>query len=259
MKFLILFILIFAVFSCATSPTGRKQLKYLPEGQMDSLGEQSFEKMKQKMAIDRSVGNNRYVNCVVKELLNANGFNASEWEVVVFKEKSANAFALPGKKIGVHSGILEIANEQSQLAAVLGHEIAHVVAEHGNERMSQALGVNVLLVAAQLFLEGKENPNSGLIMAALGIGAQVGVLMAYSRKHETESDIMGQQYMAKAGFNPQGAIDLWKKMAKNSQGAPPEFLSTHPSHDSRIKELSKGLSKYQKTYQKVVDKPSCRL
>ena len=259
MRFFAFNLFLLFIYSCSTSPTGRKQLKYLPEGQLNSIGDNSFEQMKQKTPVDQSERNNRYVKCVVDHILDSNGFDANEWETVVFKDDTANAFALPGNNIGVHSGIIKIADEQSELAAVIGHEIAHVIAEHGNERMSQALGVQLLLIGAQVAMEKKQTENSNLIMAARGLGTQVGILMAYSRKHETEADILGQKYMAKAGFNPEGAVSLWRKMAKQSNGAPPEFLSTHPSHDSRIKELSKNAQKVMSYYKDVANKPNCSL
>lgn len=258
MKLVQKIILVAMIAGCATSPTGRKQLMLIDEGQMASLGNQSFEQMKQKIPIEKSPKVNQYVECVVNHLLRAKGEDPSQWEVKVFKDDSANAFALPGNNIGVHTGILKLATDQSELAAVIGHEIAHVEVGHGNERVSQTLLVQGGLTVTQLVLQGKNNPNAGLIMAGLGLGAQVGVLLPFSRKHETEADILGQQYMAKAGFDPQGAVSLWQKMAKASKGSPPEFLSTHPNPSSRIDELQSNMKKMNKIYQKVENKPQCK-
>lgn len=258
MNRLMIFILLISLMGCSATPTGRKQLKLMPESQMNSLGDQSYKEMKKKTPISSNKRYNEYVRCVSYALLNALNRNPKDWEITVFKDESANAFALPGNNIGVHTGILKIATDQAELAAVIGHEIAHVDADHGNERMSQNILTQGLLVGANIVLEEKESQNKNLILAGMGLGMQFGVLMPYSRSHETEADLLGLKYMAKAGFDPAKAANLWKKMSKNG-GSPPEILSTHPSPESRIHRLTKEAKKYQSTYQKVKNKPSCHL
>lgn len=222
--------------ACATSPTGRKQARFLPEGQLDAMGAQSFNELKKKTPIssDRTLTNN--VNCVVQALLERNGFKTSEWEVQVFKDESVNAFAVPGKKIGVHTGIFKAAKNQDQLAAVLGHEIGHVIAQHGNERMSETVLVQGALIGASVAVDSKTQKGQ-TILALLGLGANVGIMLPFSRAHELEADEIGLEYMAKAGFDPLEARSLWVNMAKTGGAAPPELLSTHPSSSSRIEQI----------------------
>lgn len=224
--------------SCATTTTGRKQLKLLPDRQMDSLGQQSFEEMKAKVPSERSGANVNYVRCVADSITRLPEVQSQtkDWEVVVFKDETANAFALPGGKIGVHTGMLKVAKNQDQLAAVLGHEVGHVLAKHGNERVSQQLLESGAMLAISKGI-GEDNPQSGLILGAIGLGTQLAVLLPFSRQHESESDAIGLDLMAKAGFDPQQSVQLWKNMAAAGGGKPPEFLSTHPSDSTRIQGL----------------------
>ncbi len=213
--------------ACSTSPTGRKQFILIPDSQLSQLGEQSFQQLKQDQKVSTDATTNRYVQCVARNITNVVG---GSWEVVVFDDDSANAFALPGGKIGVHTGLLKVAENQHQLAAVIGHEVGHVLASHGGERVSQQLGTQAVLQ----ILGG--SISSSAAMGALGVGAQVGGL-AFSRKHESEADELGLEYMAKAGFDPAQSITLWENMGKAGGGRGPEFLSTHPSPDTRMDAL----------------------
>jgi len=219
----------------------------MPESQMSQLGADSFSQMKTKMRVDGSHAKNAYVRCIVDPLIRAQGDDPAKWEVKVFSEESANAFALPGKKIGVHNGMLKVAKDQDQLAAVLGHEIGHVAARHGNERVSQSLIAQGGLAAVDAAAGGGEG--NGTLMAALGLGAQFGVLMPHGRKQESEADVIGLRLMAQAGFNPEGAVALWENMAKAGGGSPPEFMSTHPSHSTRIENLRSKLPEVSPTYE----------
>lgn len=234
--------------SCATSPTGRNQLILVSDSAMDQMGAASFAQMKKKSPPTSNTTLNRYVKCISEPLLRAAGENPSQWEVQVFADKSPNAFALPGRKIGVHLGMIQLAQNSDQLAAVIGHEIGHVQAKHGAERVSMGqLSQTVQQVAAQ-GLNG--TAYGGAAMAAIGLGAKFGVLLPYSRQHETEADYIGLKYMAKAGFNPQQAVELWKQMSRASGGqSPPEFMSTHPSNQSRISDLNAKMSDAMKVYQ----------
>ena len=182
------------------------------------------------------------------------GFDS--WEVVVFDSDQVNAFALPGGKIGVYTGLLKVAVTQDQLATVIGHEIAHVLADHSNERLSQSQIANAGLQLTNIALGSSEYAQyRGATMAALGLGVQYGVLMPYGRTQESEADIVGLELMAKSGFDPNQSVDLWKNMAKASGGAqPPELLSTHPSHGTRIQDLS---AKIQTLPANNVKRPNC--
>lgn len=245
--------------ACGTSATGRKQLLLVPKDEVRTMGEQAFMSLKSEQPVAKEPKTNEYVQCVVGAVLAGINSPAKDWEVVVFDSEDVNAFALPGGKIGVYTGLLKVAKDQNQLAAVLGHEIAHVTQQHSNERVSQAFIAEGGLTAASLALGGG-GPKHDLAMAALGLGAQYGVLMPYGRAQESEADVVGLEYMASAGFDPRGAIELWKNMAEAAGGGPPEFLSTHPSHETRISDLEKRMSSALPLYQAARSRggaPSC--
>ncbi|MCP4324589.1 MAG: M48 family metallopeptidase [Psychromonas sp.] len=243
---------------CITSsPTGRGQVLLFSGGEMAQLGEQSFNEMKKQQTISKDKKTNAYVQCVTKEITKTLGKQPDfdKWEVVVFDSPQVNAFALPGGKIGVYTGLLQVAKNQDQLAAVIGHEIAHVQANHSNERLSTSQLAGYGIEISKVAIEGSEYQELG--MAALGLGVQYGVMMPYGRAQESESDILGLQLMNKAGFDARQSVELWKNMAKASAGNEPmEFLSTHPSNKTRISKLQKELKKLPKRsrYQ-----PSCKL
>ncbi len=223
---------------CATSPTGRSQLMLMSDAEMEQMGVQAFSNLKQKTPVDYTPETNRFVKCVAQAITRE---VSSGWEVVVFWDESANAFALPGKKIGVNSGLLDLTDNQDQLATVIGHEVAHVLSHHANERVSQELAVETSVNA----LNAVANPHSvagGQMMGILGVGAKYGILMPYRRAHESEADILGLELMAKAGFNPLESIQLWKNMEAEGGNESPEFLSSHPSHRSRMDELIEHMS-----------------
>ncbi|GMQ96147.1 MAG: M48 family metallopeptidase [Gammaproteobacteria bacterium] len=221
-----------ALAGCGTSPTGRNQLLVFPADQLDAMGVQAFEEMRTQLTVETDPAVNDYVRCVATAITDEVPDKGTSWEVVVFKDDNANAFALPGGKMGVYTGMLKVAENQDQLASVLGHEVGHVIAQHGNERMSQQQLTNVALAAASA--SGYLDTAS---MQALGLGAQIGILLPYSRAHESEADVIGLDLMAQAGFDPRESVQLWKNMEKTGGGAPPEFLSTHPAGGTRIDNL----------------------
>lgn len=214
--------------ACATSPTGRRQLKLFPDSQIDAMGTAAFAKMVEQEPITSDAAVNNYVKCVVLAVTRAPGIQVGGWEVRVFEKDTANAFALPGSKIGVHHGMLRVAHGQDQLATVIGHEVAHVLIGHSNERVS----AEFLASQVQSAL-ASDNP---ILLAALGAGTQAGLLQ-YSRTHEAEADLLGQLLMAGAGFDPAAAPALWENMAAAATTRVPELLSTHPAPESRIAEL----------------------
>ncbi|MDP6980745.1 MAG: M48 family metallopeptidase [Myxococcota bacterium] len=230
--------------SCATSPLGRRQLKMFPEAEMSRMGALSFEQLKENGTRSQHPARVAYVECVANSILDAmDDERASDWEVVVFEDESANAFALPGRKIGVHTGLLAVAENQHQLASVIGHEIGHVLAGHANERVSQANLAQAGMLIAQVAGQASGiTPEQQQVFALLGLGVQVGVLLPYSRTHESEADLIGLDLMAAAGFEPAESVSLWQNMGRGG-GAPPELLSTHPSHHTRIKDLNKRIPK----------------
>ncbi len=232
--------------ACSSSPTGRNQILLFSDQDMNSLGAQSFEQMKKDQKVSTDAKTNAYVQCVansVTRYVPKQGF--ADWEVVVFDSKQVNAFALPGGKIGVYTGLLKVAKNQDQLATVIGHEIAHVLADHSNERLSQTQLANTGLQITSIAIGSSEYAQyQSATMAALGLGIQYGVLLPYGRTQESEADIVGLELMAKAGFNPSESISLWRNMAAASGGSrPPELLSTHPSHDTRIRDLANEIKR----------------
>ncbi len=235
------------VFSgCGTSPMGRKQLLLFPDSKMSDLGIASFAELKTKTPTVKDPATYGYIKCITDRLLISMNEDPKTWQIEVFKDDSANAFALPGKKMGIHTGMISLAKNQDQIAAVIGHEIGHVIAKHSNERVSQATLAQTGMQVGSIVL-GSDSATDSLIVGALGIGVQYGVMLPFSRSHETEADRMGQMYMAKAGFDPKEAAELWKLMGKGGSKTP-EFLSTHPSPESRIKDLNSRAIKYQPDY-----------
>ena len=229
-----LIICLVMITACATSPTGRSQLAFMPESQMSQMGAQAFSTIKKDTPVDRDTVTNSYVQCVARAITREVG---GRWEVLVFRDDAANAFALPGNKIGVYTGLLGVAENQDQLATVLGHEVAHVLSQHSNERVSQKFAVEQGLG----LINAIASPQSGTgqtLMGLLGVGAEYGILMPYSRVQESEADILGLDLMAKAGFDPRASVKLWVNMGRAGSGQPPEFLSTHPSHSTRIRDLN---------------------
>ena len=237
--------------ACAESPTGRRQLILFSDAEMNQMGIQAFDEMKAKQQIDRSASKNRYVSCVADALTAVlNDGSQSTWEVVVFQDDSANAFALPGGKIGVHTGIMNVATNADMLAAVIGHEIGHVIAKHSAERMSVSSVTNVGTQLAGVALS--ETSSGPAIMQALGLGAQYGLILPYGRTQEAESDRIGMELMAKAGFDPNAAVQLWRNMQAAQQGQqPPEFMSTHPSAETRINGLQSIVPKNEPIYRQA--------
>ena len=249
------------VSSCATSPTGRSQMLLMPEGKMDQMGVAAFDDLKTTTKVNSVSTTNHYVSCVANAITSAlPSKDQRQWEVVVFVDDSANAFALPGGKIGVNTGLLKIAVDQNQLAAVIGHEVGHVLAQHGNERMSMEFATQTgAQLAGAMLANTHEKP---LLMAAMGVGIHYGLKLPYSRTHEAEADMMGLELMARAGFNPEASVQLWRNMAaQQNESSPPEFLSTHPANATRIDGLAANMSGALKIYQQARQqgrRPDCR-
>jgi predicted Zn-dependent protease len=165
-----------------------------------------------------------------------------KWEFALIEDDSVvNAFCMPGGKIGVYTGILPVTQNATGLAVVVSHEVAHAVANHSGERMSQLLLTQLGGAALSQAIQQKPSETQELLMLAYGVGANVGVLLPFSRQHESEADRIGLILMAQAGYNPEAAVPFWQRMAARGQGAPPEFLSTHPSHATRIDDLNKWM------------------
>lgn len=171
------------------------------------------------------------------------------WEFNLVESKEINAWCMPGGKVVVYTGILPITKDENGLAVVMGHEIAHAVAKHGNERMSQGLLTEMGGVALTVALRDKPAQTQQLFMTAFGVGAQVGVLLPFSRVQESEADHLGLIFMAMAGYDPHGAVTFWERMAQQGGAKPPEFLSTHPSDETRINKIKAELPEALQYYQ----------
>lgn len=264
MRWLVVTIVALLMVGCAVTPSGRKQFVMLPKSQMVVMGVQSFHQIQDQTPVSKDKAVNAYVQCVAKALTDLPQVRefSEDWEVVVFEDKTVNAFALPGGKIGVYRGLLSVAENQDQLAAVMGHEVAHVMARHGNERVSQNFALGQSLALLNNWLENNHAEQRENAMKLLGLGSQVGVMLPFSRLHESEADEIGQMLMARAGFDPRQAPALWVNMGKGGGKAPPEFLSTHPAHDTRIEDLNAGMTPALALYKKaraVGKQPSCKV
>jgi metalloendopeptidase OMA1, mitochondrial len=258
---------------CETNPyTGRSQLLMTSVSQEIQMGAQAYDQVKSdpKMRPSQDPREIEPVKRVVARIVEAakrskyaEMANQFQWEVTVIKDdKTANAFALPGGKMAVYTGIFPMAKTEAGLAAVMGHEVVHALARHGAERMSQGQLTNTTLqvVGAAAGASGGGGMLGQAAMAALGVGAQVGVLLPFSRKHESEADYVGILLAADAGYDPRESIALWERMGRMSGGgAPSEFMSTHPSHETRITQLKKWMPEAMAIYQTKQPVPAALL
>lgn len=223
--------------ACAyNAELGRDQFSLVSGQQMASLGATAWSDVKSK---EQTSSDPRYVNRlnrVAPKILAAAGENPAEWEWKVFQSKDLNAFALPGNHFAVYTGLMDLMANDDQLATVVGHEVAHVRANHGGERLSQQLGTNVTLQALQAAV-GSGSQTGQLAVGALGLAGQYGVLLPFSRKHELEADKLGIVYMNRAGYDPNEALKFWQKMGAAGGQKPPEFMSTHPADSTRIAQI----------------------
>jgi len=254
------------LFGCATSMTGQQQILLFPESQMASMGATAFTDMKSKTPKATSSTQVTYVRCVANAVTSVvtpeqlAKVSVTSWEVEVFEDETANAFALPGGKIGVHTGLLPVANTPGQLAAVLGHEVGHVLDRHGNARMSQTTIAQTGMQLGAVLL-GANTPEKQALMGALGLGVQYGVLMPYGRGQESAADVIGLELMARAGFDPRESVTLWENMARAGGTAPPEFMSTHPSSTTRIAQLQAKIPEVMPLYEQAIAagrRPNCK-
>jgi metalloendopeptidase OMA1, mitochondrial len=258
---------------CETNPyTGRSQLLMTSVSQEMQMGAQAYDQVKSdpKMRLSQDPREIEPVKRVAARIVEAakrskyaEMANQFQWEVAVIKDdKMANAFALPGGKMAVYTGIFPMAKTEAGLAAVMGHEVVHALARHGAERMSQGQVTNAGLqvVGAAVGAAGGGGMLGQGAMAALGVGAQVGVLLPFSRKHESEADYIGILLAADAGYDPRESIALWQRMGQMSGGgAPSEFMSTHPSHETRIDQLKKWMPEAMAIYQAKPPVPAALL
>ena len=239
------------VTACETVPvTGRSQLMLLPEGAEVEMGLTAYREVLSKGKISGDSTLNAQVTRVGRRIAEATGKNY-QWEFRVLEDKQVNAFCLPGGKVAVYTGLLPLAQDDAGLAAVLGHEVSHAIARHGGERVSQGLLVQTGLAATQVALSRNDPRMVQSVTSLLGAGAAVGLLLPWSRAQESEADHLGLVYMAKAGYHPSAARDLWVRMAQaeRGQGRPLEFLSTHPASETRIRQIEAWIPEALQYYQ----------
>ncbi len=248
---LLLFLLLIHLFGCATAPvTGRSQLILVPESTEIALGLQSYREIlgksklsqdKQAVAMVREVGNR------IALAANKPGY---EWEFnVIEDDKMVNAFALPGGKVAVYSGILPYTKDEDGLAAVMGHEVAHALVRHGGERMTTILLAQMGQVAMNIALKDQSPATINALNIGYGAATTVGVILPFGRNQESEADRVGLILMAKAGYPPSKAVEFWKRMAaKKGKKSPPEFLSTHPADERRIEQINQWLPEAMQYY-----------
>ncbi|MGX5817484.1 M48 family metallopeptidase [Chitinophaga lutea] len=249
------------IYACTRVPiTGRSQLNLIPESTMQSMALQEYRSFlstnkavaptaNKDAEMVRRVGNR--ISAAVTNYMNQNGMGKQlegyQWEYNLVQDKQVNAWCMPGGKIVVYTGLLPVTQNESALACVMGHEVAHAIARHGNERMSQGLVAQGIQIAGAVALN--KNPQAqNIFLQAVGIGGPLG-MMAYSRQNELEADHLGLIFMAMAGYNPNEAVPFWTRMAQAGSGQkPPEMLSTHPSDEKRIAQLQKLMPEAMKYY-----------
>jgi predicted Zn-dependent protease len=239
--------------SCATVPiTGRRQLSLIPDNEMLSMSFQEYDQFLKENSLSKNRRETQMVKTVGTRIQGAveqyfadqnlsQQLEGYEWEFNLVESDEVNAWCMPGGKVVVYTGILPVTQDDTGLAVVMGHEIAHAIAKHGNERMSQGLLAELGGIALQEALRNKPDTTRQVWMTAFGLGAQVGVLLPFSRLQESEADHLGLIFMAMAGYDPRYAVGFWERMAQKGGGKPPEFLSTHPSDQTRIKKIEQEI------------------
>jgi predicted Zn-dependent protease len=255
-------LLVFMVYYCSTVPiTGRSQLNLIPASEMNSMSFQQYSDFLKTNKLSANKKDDEMIKRVGQKIQKAvetyfaqnnlskelEGYN---WEFNLVESPEVNAWCMPGGKVVVYTGILPITKDETGLAVVMGHEIAHAVAQHGAERMSQGLLQQLGGVALSVALKDKPETTQNLFMTAYGVGTTVGVMLPFSRTHESEADHLGLIFMSMAGYDPTVAVDFWTRMAAQGGTKPPEFLSTHPSDETRIADLKKELPEALKYYKK---------
>jgi predicted Zn-dependent protease len=257
--YLIGFFLIFSFSECSKVPlTNRRQLNFLPESQVLSLANDQYNQFIKENTVVTGTDKAQWVEEVGKNISvavekyfteqgNQKALKGYNWTFKLVQDENINAFCMPGGKIVVFTGLFKVAASKDELAVVMGHEVAHAVAKHGDERMSQGLAAQLGGVALATALKEKPALTQQLFMASYGLGTQVGVLLPYSRMQETEADKLGLIFMAMAGYNPQVAPGFWGKMDQASSGqSTPELLATHPNPQKRIKDIEAFMSEAMK-------------
>jgi predicted Zn-dependent protease len=242
--------LILLMAGCASAPyTGRHQLLFTSEGSETRMGYQAFQQIKRQYKVSRDPETNALVTRVGRRIAEAAQRPDYRWEFVVLEGKEANAFCLPGGKVGVFTGILKYTRDEAGMATVISHEVAHALARHAGERLSQSMLAQAGGLGLGVALGGAGSAAGSAVMQGYSLGTQLGILLPYSRSQEYEADHIGVILMAKAGYDPAQALEFWRRMMAGEKGAKlPQFMSTHPNDASRLKELQAFLPEARKYY-----------
>ncbi|MFI5237711.1 MAG: M48 family metallopeptidase [Ignavibacteriales bacterium] len=268
MKFIKYFISIvitssYVFISCSTVPiSGRSQLNMISNSEMLTMSYQQYDEFLKENQLSKNqaeasmvkrVGAN--IQLAVEKYMKTNNLSdrleGYDWEFNLVEDEQVNAWCMPGGKVVIYTGILPVTKDETGLAVVMGHEIAHAIAEHGNERMSQQLLQQAGAVTLMVAMKDEPVETQALWLGVYGVGTTVGIMLPYSRTHESEADHLGLIFMAMAGYDPNAAPEFWERMAASKQGgSPPEFLSTHPSDETRIKDLKGWIPEAMKYYKK---------
>ncbi len=245
-KVTLLLLTFLTIQSCTTTPSGSKAFLLTSMSDENKQGEEAYSEILKTSKIVTNTKQAKMVETIGKRIAAVANQPDFEWEFKTIESEEPNAFCLPGGKVAVYTGIFKYAKNEAGLATVMGHEIGHALARHGGQRMSQQMATNVALAGlAAVGLSGMDSNKKTIIMAALGAGATYGLILPFSRKHETEADEIGLKLMAKAGYDPRESVNFWDRFSQASAGkAPPEFLSTHPNSENRrdhLQELIPGV------------------
>lgn len=245
-------LLLFLV-ACVTLQETGQQVWIMTSPQEEAgMGAQAFQSLKKQQKISSNTEYQNRVKTIADRLIPHAKTGNVDWETVVFEEESANAFALPGGKIGVHTGMLKLVENDAQLASVMGHEIAHVSLRHAGQRFAAQFPIMLGYAGLNIALKNEDWKTRELANTAFGVGSTVFGILPFSREHEYQADEFGLRYMAKAGYDPREAVNFWRLMEKKSSGGkPPEFLSTHPSGSNRIARLEQMMPEAMKYYQGI--------
>ncbi|MCP4573533.1 MAG: M48 family metallopeptidase [bacterium] len=249
------------VAACATVPiTGRRQLSLIPDSQMNALSFQQYDQVISESSLSKDAEATAMVKRVGRGIQQAvetyfrqegmsHHLDGYVWEFNLIESDQVNAWCMPGGKVAFYTGILPVCQDETGVAVVMGHEVAHAIAEHGGERMSQQMALQMGGVALSEALKSKPQKTQALYMSAFAVGAQYGAMLPFSRKHESEADHMGLIFMAMAGYDPREAPRFWQRMSAGGGGAPPEFMSTHPSDETRVRQLNERMAEALGYYQ----------
>ena len=256
-----LLLLALVLVACARAPiTNRTQFIIVPQAFEMQLGASTYLSMLETEKISPNKHYARAVTRVGRRIAAVSHTPNLRWQYTVFdNDKQVNAFALPGGKIGVYTGMMPVAKTEAGLATVMAHEVAHATARHGGERMSLGILLQMGSAALASAMKKKDKKTTGRVLAAYGVGTALVVALPFSRKQEGEADRIGLIYMAKAGYDPREAVAFWERMGAAGRGAPPEFLSTHPGYRTRIKNLRKWMPEAMEYYENSQKAPNNRI